>query len=1138
MKWKFIQQLFFMSKLLFYGIVVQLCFSGLLVASDGLSQDKSIEDIYLSLDLKEASLKQTLKAISKETDFKFAFEQKIVETAQPITINVSNESLASILLRISQSADLSFKRVNNNIFVSRRNLAEKAVEETWNNTESLQGITVTGTVLSGDDGTELPGVNIVIKGTSIGTVTDIQGNYKLEVPDENSVLVFSSVGFITLEEIVGNRTVIDITLAPDITSLSEIVVVGYGTQKKAVVTGAISSIKAEDITALPVLSAQEALQGRAAGVTVINNGSPGSDPTVRIRGLSTINNNNPLYVIDGVPAGGINEINPADIESIEVLKDAATAAIYGSRGANGVIMITTKKGKAGQTKVSFDMYYGTQSASKKMDVLKTKDYIEYATELQQNAGLPVPSRFTDPQWSDYIKGETDWQDQIFQTGTIQNYNMNVSGGNEKAVFNVSSSYFKQDGIMLNTGFERYTFRANSEFTLGRLKIGETFTVSLSDNRIEPLNGGRSQIEHAIKSPPYQPIYDPNNLGGFKGPDQVDNNDAENPVRIATLMENKYKNTKVLGTLYADFKIVKGLHYKLQVGLDASFGASDQFSPAFRDGEFHFRDWATMSKSKTNFISPIISNILSYQATFAKKHHLEFTGVIEQQTSTYTRIFGSSNNSITNDIKQINFSEATDMGSSEIQTAWLAYVARLNYNFADKYLVSASFRRDGHSRFGPEKRWGNFPSVSAGWRISEEPFMDGVGAISELKLRGSWGQTGNNLIGDYRYQATLQSNFNYHFGDNVLVSGTTAGSLANAALGWETNTMTNIGLDMGFLNDRLSFTAEYYINDLQDMLLNIPIAKSLGFTNSFVSANAGSVRTSGFEFDLGYRDSEGEFQWSVDFNIGTSTNEVTSLGDGLPIQSANFEGDNLTRTEVGHPIGSFYGWIVDGLFQSADEIAAGPSQDNAAPGDIRFKDLAGPLDAEGNPTGPDGIIDANDKTYIGNPFPKLTYGASANFSFKGFDLNLFFTGVSGNDIYNTNIYDLEGMTRVFNSGTAVLNRWTGPGTSNTVPRAISGDPNRNTRASTRFVENGSFTRLRNLTLGYSIPSLALSSFANGAIKRVRIYISTQNLFTITDYSGYDPEIGNYRGGGGTLQFGIDHGNYPQPRSFIGGLQISF
>ncbi len=1138
MKWKLLQQLYFMSKLLFYGIIIQVFFSGLLIAKDGLAQENSIENIYLSLNVKDATLKEALNEIAKATDFKFAFEQKIVENARTLTIQASNESLANILLKISQATNLRFKRVNNNIFVSKKKKFEKPVEETLNVKTPQQGIKVSGTVISEDDQTGLPGVNIVVEGTTKGTVTDIYGRYSLDVPDENAVLVFSSVGFITQKIKVGNRTTINVTLNPDIETLSEIVVVGYGTQKKAEVTGAISSVDAEEITALPVLSAQEALQGRAAGVTVINNGSPGSEPTVRIRGLNTINNNNPLYVIDGVPAGGLNQINPDDIESIEILKDASTAAIYGSRGANGVIMITTKTGQPGKTKIDFSMYYGGQKAAKRMDLLNSPEYIEYATELQENAGLPVPARFTDPKWSDYIKGETDWQDEIFQTGTIQNYNLNVSGGSDKSVFNVSTSYFNQDGIMLNTGFERYTFRANSEFKLGIVKIGETFTAAYSDERIEPYSGGRSQIEHAIKSPPYQPVYDPNNLGGFKGPDQIDNNDAENPVRIATLNENLYKNFKILGTIYAKIRIVKGLDYKIQVGLDASFGNSDYFSPAFRDGEFHFKNWADISKNKSTYISPLVSNILTYRATFAKKHNLEFTGVVEQQTSTYTIIRGSSKNSITNQIKQLNFSEATDMGTTETQTAWIAYVARLNYNFDDRYLLSASFRRDGHSRFGPEKRWGNFPAFSAGWRISEEAFMDNVSFISDLKIRGSWGQTGNNLIGDYKYQSTLQSNFSYHFGDNVLVTGTTAGSLANSALGWETNTMTNIGLDMGFLADKLRFTAEFYINDLDDMLLNVPIASSLGFTSSFVTANAGSVKTTGFEFDLGYRDVEGEFQWSVDINLGTSKNEVTSLGNGLPIQTANFEGDNLTRTEEGHPIGSFYGWVVDGIFQTADEIANSPKQDNAAPGDIKFKDIAGPPDENGNPTPPDGIVDANDKTYIGNPFPSLTYGANVTMAYKGFDFNLFFTGVAGNDIYNTNIYDLEGMTRVFNSGTAVLNRWHGPGTSNTVPRAVSGDPSRNTRASTRFVEDGSFTRLKNITIGYSLPDNLLSKFAKGTIKRLRVYVSSQNLVTITKYSGYDPEIGNYRGSNGTLQFGIDHGNYPQPRSFIGGLQISF
>ncbi len=1134
-----------MSKYTFYGIFMQMMFLTLVLADEGRGQFKSIEDVNISIALKNAKVNETFDKIERLTQFRFAYKKSVLPK-QRLNISQKTRSLGDLLRVISSETKLGFKRVNNTIHVKLHEYDKPVSEQIP--LPVGEEFEVSGKVTS-DDGEPLPGVNIVIKGTTRGTVTSTDGNYNITVPDANAVLVFSSIGYTTEEVVVGSRTTIDIMLVSDIQSLSEIVVVGYGTQKKATVTGAISSVKSDQITALPVLNAQEALQGRAAGVTVVNNGAPGSTPTVRIRGLSTINDNNPLYVIDGIPAGGLNEINPADIESIEILKDASTAAIYGSRGANGVVLITTKKGQAGKTRVDFDMYYGRQSAANELDLLQSSDYIAYATDLQQNAGLPVPARFTDPQWAQYIQRETDWQDEIFQAGTIQNYNVNVSGGGENSTFSISSSYFKQDGIMLNTGFERYTLRANSEFTLGKLKVGQTFTTALSERRDEPLSGGRSQIEHAIKSPPYQPVFEPNNLGGFKGPDQIDNNDAENPVRIARLNQDLRDNTKILATLYGEYEIIDGLRYKLQIGLDAAFGSRNEFSPAFRDGEFHFRDWATMRREKTTFVSPIVTNILTYSTTFAENHNIEVTGVVDYQTSSFERLDGSSINTITSEIEQLNFAEATDLVSSETETVWIGYVARINYNFADRFLLNASIRRDGHSRFGPDNRWGTFPSVSAGWRISEESFMEGVSTISDLKLRASWGQTGNNLLGDYRFVATLQNNFNYHFGDGQLVGGTTAGSLANEELGWERSTMTNVGLDMGFFGDKLRISAEYYNNELDDMLLVIPIAQSLGFTDSSVTANGGSVETSGFEFDIGYRNYDKDFKWSVDFNIGTSTNEVTSLGEGQPIQSFNFEGDNLTRTEEGHPIGSFYGWVTDGLFQTADEVAASPNQDNASPGDIRFQDLAGPEDEDGNPTAADGVIDANDKTFIGNPFPKLTYGLSADLSYKGFDFNVFLTGVAGNDIYNTNIYDLEGMTRVFNAGTAVLNRWTGPNTSNTVPRAVSGDPNRNTRASNRFVEDGSFTRLRNVTIGYSLPESVLSSFANGALSRVRFYISAQNLFTITDYSGYDPEIGSYRGqsrnnndnnaqNNTTLQFGIDRGNYPQPRTFLGGLQISF
>lgn len=1143
MKWKLLRQLFFMSKLLFYSLVVQICFTGLLLASDGLAQEKvSIEEVYLSLDLKNASLEKTLEAISQKTNFKFAFEQKNVEEIESISTNASNESLADVLRDISKNTDLSFKRVNDNIYVSKKRFLGKSVEEDLINSGLFQGITVTGTVLSGEDNSGLPGVNIIVKGTTVGTVTDIEGNYTVEVPDENSVLVFSSVGFIAEEVVVGTKTVIDLTLSPDVTALSEIVVVGYGTQKRAEVTGAISSISSDVITEVPITSAEQALQGRAAGVNVISNGQPGSSPVIRIRGLGTVNDNEPLIVVDGIVGARLEDINPNDIQSMEVLKDASTTAIYGALGANGVVMVTTKSGAKGKPKVSLDAWVGVQTQNKRYDLMNTDQYVQYATEIGQlQDPVAVPVRITDPQYASYLQNDTDWQDAIFQDGVMQNYNLSVAGGGEMSNYMFSAGYMDQEGVMVNTGFQRFNFRANSDFTVGKFKFGETLSTSINSQRPYQNAGGRSQVEHAIKMAPYLPVRNPENLGGFQGPlSPLDNQDAENPVRAMSLTDRVNSSETLLGTIYGQWEIIDGLKFKSQGGLNLRNYHENQFIPMFDDaqndgGGQHFSDRAQIMKNNSQTVSLIWTNSLTYTTTIADNHNLEVLFVAENQSVDYSRVNASSTNLITDEVEQLSLNEAS-LSSNSSEYKRTGYVGRLNYNYAGKYIFAASYRADASSRFGANNRWGYFPSLAAGWRVSEESFMQGLSAISNLKLRASWGVAGNDRIGDYRYSATLTDNYNYSFtGSETLGVGTTAVGPANADLKWEETTMSNIGLDMGFLEDRLTFSAEWYSNKSDDLLMELPLSPSLGWHTATVASNVGSVETSGFEFVIGYNDFEGDFQWSANLNLGTTKNEVLNLGGVESIAGGNFENQNITRVVVGEPMFHFYGHVMEGIFQDQTDIDGHATQQNAQPGDVKFKDVAGAPDENGNPTGPDGVIDANDRTIIGNPYPDLTYGLSANFQFKGFDLNFFLMGVSGNDIYNTNLYDLEGMPRLFNAGVQVLDRWTGPGTSNTIPRALGAGEN--VTVSTRFVEDGSYARLRNISLGYTIP---VSAF-NNAISKLRVYVSGQNLFTITNYSGLDPEIGTHLTTNNVQQnyeLGIDRGNFPLPKSFTAGVQLTF
>ncbi|MFY0627233.1 MAG: TonB-dependent receptor [Reichenbachiella sp.] len=1000
---------------------------------------------------------------------------------------------------------------------------------------------ISGTVLD-ETGAGLPGASVLVKGSSTGTVTDLDGKFSISA-GSSDVLVISFIGYTTQEVAVGGKSVIDVSLEVDAEQLDEVVVVGYGTQKRAEVTGAIASVDSEILNAVPTATVDQALQGRAAGVTVINNGSPGSAPTIRIRGLGTVNNNNPLYVIDGVISSSIGSLNSSDIESIQVLKDASTTAVYGSKGSNGVIVVTTKSGKSGQIQVSLNAYAGSQWTDERFDLLNTDQYIDYVTD----AFGAVP-RMTDPQYASMLNNNTDWQDAIFQSGAIQNYNAAVSGGGENSSFRISAGYLSQDGVIVGTSMERYNFRANSNFTWKKLKIGENISVAFGEQNPETNNGGRSAIEHAIKSAPYLPIYDETNDGGFRGPNtNIDGQDAENPLRVLTLGNITNKTVNVIGNIYAEYEIIEGLNFKTQVGAEYSNFEYNSFTPSYNDdsdGSTHTSANAAIGKSTGSLFTVITTNSLNYKKTFAEKHNVEVLALAESTITKNENLNARSNNYITNDVNQVGNTES-NVGSFSSEYRRIGYLGRLNYNYDGKYLISASFRRDASSRFGANERWGTFPSVSAGWRLSEESFISGIEAISNLKLRASWGKTGNDNIPNYQYSTSIASDFHYPImGADAL--GATAAGIANADLKWEETTMQNIGLDLGFFQDKITLSAEIYKNQSDDLLLPLQLPSSLGFHNSTVIQNVGSMETKGFEMNIGYNDFSGDFKWSVNLNFGTSQNEVLDLGANDAINGAVFENESISRTSVGHPAFQFYGWQFDGIFQTQAEVDghAGGSQAanySAAPGDFRIVDVNG-----------DGAITADDRTFIGNPFPDFTYGLNLSAEYKGLDFSLFFSGISGNDIYNTNMYDLEGMPRIFNSGTAVLDRWTATNASNTVPRAAGAGAN--TSVSSRFVEDGSFSRLRNVTLGYDLASSVLK----GKITKFRIYVSAQNLLTFTDYSGLDPEVGAYtvsqpnatpgaiggvptNGNGqptGNFENGIDRGNYPVPKSFIGGIEILF
>ena len=995
-----------------------------------------------------------------------------------------------------------------------------------------------------ENGEGVPGVNVLVKGSAIGTVTDVEGNYQLDVPDDAPVLVFSSIGYITREVEINGRSVIDITLSQDITSLEEVVVVGYGTQKKRDLTGAVSSLDGQELRNVAITSVEQGLQGRVAGVNVVQqSGRPGAGMDVQIRGIGTIGNSQPLYVIDGIPVINDNRatgngrtnamasINPGDIESMEILKDASAAAIYGARAANGVVLITTKRGVAGKTQVTLDAYTGIQEAWRLLDLTDINGYKELSDELTDNANQPRVAALQDPA---ELVNRTDWQDEMFRTAPINNVNLGVSGGTENARFNVTTNYMNQEGILRETAFERFSVRVNTDFEKGRFKFGESIAFSRTYHKEQTFT-----FFSIIHHPPNRPVFDENNPGGFSGNRIIDEQDSNNPVGEAELFDRTTTRYRILGTLYGEYEIMDGLSYRINVGGDFIYGYRYNFVPTYAFGDRRNQPFASLEERNANSLSPLIENTLNFSRSFGK-HDVGLLVGYTRQTFKQRDATAEGRNTISDDVRVLNgVNDVAAVAGSVQRFSLVSYLGRLTYSYDNRYLLTANIRRDGSSRFSDGNKWGVFPSASVGWRISQEEFFQNVPVVSDLKLRASWGQTGFQEIGNYGFQQALTNTLNYVF-DGNRVTGVGPRDLAALDLKWETSTQWDIGLDIGLFRDQLLVNIDYYNKETDDILVPVPVSLSSGtlFNDDLRSptVNAGSVRNRGLEFAATYRKSVGEFQYSISGNFATLDNEVLSLGGGQPIISGNVNVTRVTRTIEGEPIGHFFGYVMDGIFQTQQEVDAHADQPNAQPGDIRFRDLNN-----------DGVINVDDKTYIGDAIPDLTYGLTLTASYKGFDLNMFVQGVEGVDNYYGYRYFSEGMLRPFNFEERTLGRWTGPGTSNEIPRAVGGDPADNTRESSRFIGDGSFLRMRNLTIGYNVPEAALSTLGGGFISSLRVYATGQNLFTITDYEGYDPEISVEEQASGpeqddpsqfSLGRGIDKGIFPQARTFMLGVQVTF
>jgi len=1011
-------------------------------------------------------------------------------------------------------------------------------------------VPVTG-VVTDEAGKALIGVTVKVKGTGIGQTTDAEGRFKINAPSANSILVISYVGYASQEVPLSGRTDVTVQLKQAATgSLSEVVVVGYGSQRRATVTGAISSVNAATVTALPVAGIDQALQGRVAGLNVTNNGSPGNAPLVTIRGISSVSfASDPLYVVDGFPlTTGLQQYDAKDIERVDVLKDASTAAIYGSRATNGVIIVTTKKGsRNGKLNVTFDSYAGIQSPIKKLDLLNTQQYLQYAANLGVAASIDrfKPANFNAPIYAGasqtYAQTNTDWQDEYFvKNALLTGSNIGLSGGNDVSRFHTSGGYFKQNGIAQALNFERLNYRINSDHIISKVfTFGQNLYTSVSHQRYDPtLASNRTAITNLVRMPPYIPVYDPTKVGGFQGPiSSFDGSDPINPIETALIGNNRINSFNLLGSAYLDVNILSSLKFRSTFGVNYLNNSTYNYTPIFFDGGTGVSTSAAVGYRRQSSLIKLFTQQLTYDKTI-DKHHVAATAVFETQDLNYNDQTESGNQA-TNLIKTLG--GATNISAfNGVQTNFLvSYVGRVNYDYAGKYLLQASIRRDGFSIWAPNNKYANFPAASIGWKIDQEDFLKDNKAISELKLRASYGLTGINSssIGNYPYLSPVQVNSAvYPIGNNLPGSPNSSftNGITNPNLVWEKTKQLNIGADLGFLNNKFTITAEFFKRQTDNLIITVPTPTSFGFVGVGSLANAGAMRNTGVELQLGYHKTSGDFKYDVTGLVSAIRNKVLNLyTSSASIPSGNDAdfggGDAFTNTKIGESIQYFYGWVADGIFQNAAQVASSPSQSNAAPGDIKFKDLSGP-----NGT-PDGVIDNFDRTKLGSFLPNFTYSLNYSASYKNFDAAIFFQGVQGNKILNAERIILEGMPRLFNAGVNVLNAWTPSNTNTEMPRAVSGDPNRNGRLSSRWIEDGSYLRLKNVIVGYTLPTTTLTSLTNSTIKRLRLFVSTTNLLTFTGYKGYDPEIGSKNG---TLTNGVDFGQYPSARSFQFGIQAGF
>lgn len=1068
----------------------------------------------VSIRMNNVKLDKILNEIENQTDYLFIYNNQ-VDINKITSVKVKNEAVAQVLDRILSGTGINYELEGTHIILTTEAIKDLHAQQ--------QAKTVTGTVTD-VSGEPIIGANIRIKGTTTGTITDIDGNFSIKA-EPQSVIEVSYIGYLTQETVINNQKSIRFLLKEDTKTLDEVVVIGYGVQKKADLTGSVANINTEKLNTQSNANIGQALQGKIAGVDIVSQGgAPGSGTRIMVRGIGTLNNASPLYIVDGMYMNSIDHINPNDIASIDVLKDASSAAIYGSRAANGVIIVTTKEGSntEGKPIIDLSVNLGISTASKFLDMLDAKGWAEVTTIARQAIGKPALDMATDLA----NKPDNDWQDIMFRPALMQNYNLSVKGGGKYSTYYTGLGYFNQDGIVKGTNYQRYNIQSKNDYKRGIFSAGTNLIISFSHDKPlhQELRGG--MIGTILQSVPTLEKYDDTREGGYGGT-YGDVVNIPHPLAIIddNIMDRYNENVKIFANLYAQIELFKGLKYKLNLTPDFSFERYKNYLNKYDFG-LATNSITQLTERQRRRRNILVENLLTFDRTFGE-HKISALAGYTYQDSRFRHIqaYGEG---LPQGLEEI---DAATTNRSNEGNSWrsvlTSILGRVFYSYQNKYLFTATIRRDGSSKFGKNNRYGYFPSFSLGWNVAEEKFMENVHWLDQLKLRGGYGVLGNQEIDNYQYSSTITTGINYPDGNGGLLQGAFPKNFANPDIKWEETAMTNVGIDFMAFNNRLSLTADYYVKNTKDILLTVPIPISSGGANDPIR-NAGKIRNNGFEFNLGWMDQPNpDISYGINLIGSFNKNKVIAMGSKSGSIKGGSTNQNITtsETKAGYPIGGY--WLIStaGYFNSQEEVDAYAKdgkkiQPAAEPGDIKFVDANN-----------DGVINDDDRVFQGSPFPDFTFALNGNMRYKNFDLSIGLQGVLGNKIYNATRQTLEDVTKGSNFLASCLDYWTPENKNASHPRLTWDDPNRNTRAeSDRYLENGSYLRLRSVQLGYTFPQ----TWFKGAIQHARVYINAENLFTITSYSGYSPDVNadnaNYRG--------FDNFIYPTNRTFMLGLNVTF